>query len=195
MLAVSLFSFVSIIVGIIAVAFAGLNFYYQHLRRRSALVVKCLHSNKAPGHTSTALALCNTGNTQVMVAHVAFELRSPQGDATQEIATEVDEGRLPVVLNPGEIRSLLAWTNQPIERADEQFARAVSDPQDGALRQFEIMLSIACIAIDGATSSIREHFGTRCYNGDKFVRGTGRSFTVDVFGPTSGSPAMLRFDR
>lgn len=194
MVAVTWFPIISVTVGVVAVTFAALNFYFQYLRRRSVLVVKCLQSNKAPGHTSTAIALCNTGNTQVMVSHVAFELRSPEGDFTQEIATEVDEARLPVVLNPGEIRSLLAWTSQPLEHADAKFARLVADPQNGVLRQFEIMLNIACIAVDGATSSIREHFGTRSYRDGRFVRGTGRSFTVDVFGRMQPAPAPLRFD-
>lgn len=195
MFAVLWFPVVSVTVGLVAVTFAGLNFYFQYLRRRSALVVKCLQSNRAPGHTSTALALCNTGNTQVMISHVAFELRSPRGDMTQEIATEVDAPSLPVVLNPGEIRSLLAWTSHPIEQTDEHFARFVSDPQNGVLRQFEIMLSIACIAVNGATSTIREHFGTRCYRDGQFVRGTGRSFTIDMFSHLRSPLTPLRFDR
>lgn len=182
MFAIGWFPLVSVTVGIVAVTFAALNFYFQYLRRRSALLVKCLHSDKAPGHTATTLALCNTGNTQVMVAHVSFALRAPQGDVRQEITTEVNATSLPVVLNPGEIRSLVAWTNHPLERADAHFARAVADAEGRVLREFEILLNIACIAVDGATSSICEHFGTRCYCGDHFVRGTGRAFTVEVFG-------------
>ena len=195
MLAVAWFPFVSVTVGVIAVTFAALNFYFQYFRRRSALLVKCLHSDKAPGHTATALALCNTGNTQVMVSHVSFALRAPHTEMTQEISTAFDETKWPVVLNPGEIRSVLAWTSQPIEESDERFARTVSDPENGMLREFEILLSIACIAVDGATSSICEHFGTRCYCGDRFVRGTGRSFTVDVFGRMRMLTAWPRFDR
>lgn len=188
MFAVGWFPLVSVTVGLAAVTFAALNFYFQYLRRRSGLLVKCLHASEAPGHTATTLALCNTGNTQVMVSHVSFSLRAPEGDMTQEITTAVDAGKLPVVLNPGEIRSLLAWTNQPLEWADERFARAVADAQGRVLREFEILLNVACIAVNGATSSICEHFGTRCYCGSHFVRGTGRSFTVEVFGSPRRAP-------
>src|SRR5262249_41943412 len=111
MLALSLFSLVSIAIGFLAVLLGALNFYFQHLHRRSALLVKCLHSNQAPGHTTTALALCNTGNTQVMVSHIGFALRAPDSGGQQEISTATDQPALPFTLNPGEIRSLLAWTN------------------------------------------------------------------------------------
>ncbi len=196
MFAIGWFPIVSVTVGLVAVTFAALNFYFQYFRRRSALLVKCLHSDKAPGHTATTLALCNTGNTQVMVSHVSFALRAPQGEMTQEIATEVEASPLPVVLNPGEIRSLLAWTDQPLQCADERFSRVVADAQGRALREFEILLNVACIAVDGATSTICEHFGTRSYCGEDFVRGTGRSFNVDVFGRLGRWAATRRrFDR
>ncbi len=188
MFAVGWFPLVSVTVGLVAVTFAVLNFYFQYLRRRSRLLVKCQHASEAPGHTATTLALCNTGNTQVMVSHVSFALRAPQGDMTQEITTSFDAGKLPVVLNPGEIRSLLAWTDQPLEQVDARFARAVADAHGRVLREFEILLHVACLAVDGTTSSISEHFGTRCYIGSHFVRGSGRAFTVDVFEPLPHRP-------
>lgn len=184
MLALSLFSLVSIAIGFLAVVLGALNFYFQHLHRRSALLVKCLHSNQAPGHTTTALALCNTGNTQVMVSHIGFVLRAPGGEMLQEIATAINQPAFPFTLNPGEIRSLLAWTNQPIERTSTRFGREIDDPQDGPLRVFEILLNISCLAVNGGVTSITEHFATRCYRGDQFVRATGRSFDVTLFGRT-----------
>ena len=181
MLALSLFSFVSIAIGFLAVLLGALNFYFQHLRRRSALLVKCLPSNQAPGHTTTALALCNTGNTQVMVSHIGFALRAPDGQVQQEIATAINQPAFPFTLHPGEIRSLLAWSNQPIERTNPRFARQVHDPADGPLRVFDILVTISCLAVDGGVTSVTEHFATRCYRGDQFIRATGRSFDVTLF--------------
>ncbi len=181
MLAFSMTSVLSIGIGLLAVLLGALNFYFQHMRRRTALVVKCLHSHQAPGHTTTALALCNTGNTQVMVSHIAFELQAPDAAMKQELATQVGEPRLPVTLQPGEIRSLHAWTDQPIERTNPRFARVIDDPREGRLREFEILLTISCLAVDGAVASVTRHFGTRCYRGEQFVRAGGRSFDVNLF--------------
>lgn len=182
MLALSLLSIASIAIGFLAVLLGALNFYFQHVRRRSALLVKCLHANQTPGHTTTALALCNTGNTQVMVSHIGFALRAPDGQVQQEIATAINQPVFPFTLNPGEIRSLLAWTNQPIERTNPRFGRDVDDPHDGRLRVFDILLQISCLAVDGGVTSVTEHFATRCYRGGQFVRATGRSFDVTLFG-------------
>jgi hypothetical protein len=61
------------------------------------------------------------------------------------------------------------------------FARQIEDPQAGPWREFEILLTISCLAVDGAMASVTRHFGTRCYRGQQFVRASGRAFDVNLF--------------
>lgn len=64
MFAVGWFPLVSVTVGFVAVTFAALNSYFQYLRRRSRLLVKCLHASEAPGERAGIQGLGNTGIIQ-----------------------------------------------------------------------------------------------------------------------------------
>ncbi len=175
----------SITIASLALLASGISLYFQFFRKKNGLVVSNLLSMRDMAAKPFAtLAVSNTGNRQVLVADISFQVElNKKGVETgyAVLKTDTIDGELPRILNPSEMTLLKIHSKEDLLRCESCAFSYVDNETDQKLDEYKIWLFWTFVSSDGKRYYSMQRYGSITYKGNQLYVVDHENIQVDLF--------------